>query len=68
VETDPDAPGMRGLDIARVDFSSLSLTMVSSICVLSSIGSSRMAESADSDTGMWVVELDSADDGELLPQ
>jgi len=63
VETDPDAPGMRGLDIARVRlFFSFTCNGTKYPCALVH-WFSRMAELPDRDTGMWVVEPDSADDG-----
>jgi hypothetical protein len=63
VETDPDAPGMRGLDIARVRlFFSFTCNGTKYPCALV-YWFSRMAELPDRDTGMWVVEPDSADDG-----
>lgn len=63
VETDPDAPGMRGLDIARVRlFFSFTYNGIKYPCALVH-WFSRVAESADRGTGMWVVEPDSTDDG-----
>jgi hypothetical protein len=66
VETDPDAPGMRGLDIARVRlFFSFAYNGTKYPCALVH-WFSRVAESADRGTGMWVVEPDSVDDGRPL--
>ena len=63
VETDPDAPGMRGLDIARVRlFFSFTYDGIKYPCALVHWFSCT-AESADRGTRMWVVEPDSADDG-----
>ena len=63
VETDPDAPGMRGLDIARVRlFFAFTYNGIRYPCALIH-WFSRVAESADGGTGMWVVEPDSEDDG-----
>jgi hypothetical protein len=61
--TDPDVPGMRGLDVARVRlFFSFTFNGIKYLCALVHWYSCA-AESADSGTGMWVVEPDSADDG-----
>jgi len=63
VETDPDAPGMAGLDIARVRlFFSCTFNGVKYPCALVQ-WFSRVGESADPGTGMWVVEPDVTDDG-----
>jgi hypothetical protein len=63
VETDPDAPGMAGLDIARVClFFSCKFNGVQYPCALVH-WFSRVGQSADPGTGMWVVEPDVTDDG-----
>ena len=65
VETDPDAPGMHGLDIAHVHlFFSFTYKYVKYPCALVH-WFSRVAESADEGTGMWVVESD-LDEGKPL--
>jgi hypothetical protein len=62
VETDPDAPGMLGLDIARVHlFFSCKFNGVKYPCALVQ-WFSRVGQSADPGTGMWVVEPDVTDD------
>lgn len=63
VETDPDAPGMRGLDIARIRlFFSFTYNGTSYPCALVH-WFSCVDELPESDTGMWVVEPEFADDG-----
>ena len=63
VETDPNSPGMLGLDIARVQlFFSFTHKNVKYPCALVH-WFSRMSESVDSSTGMWVVEREVTDDG-----
>lgn len=62
VETDPDAPGMAGLDIARVYlFFSCTFNGVKYPCALVH-WFSRVGQSADPGTGMWIVEPDFTDD------
>ena len=62
VETDPDAPGMAGLDIARVRlFFSCNYNGVKYPCALVQ-WFSRVGQSADPGTGMWVIEPDVTDD------
>ena len=62
VETDPDAPGMRGLDVARVRlFFSFAYNGIKYPCALVH-WFSCVAEPAENDTGMWVVEPEFADD------
>ena len=64
VETDPDAPRMRSLDIARVRlFFSFTFHGTKYPCALVH-WFSRAGESADRGTGMWVVNPDSLEDGE----
>jgi hypothetical protein len=66
VETDPDAPGMAGLDIARVRlFFSCTFNGIRYPCALVQ-WFSRVGQSADPGTGMWVVEPDVTDDDEPL--
>jgi hypothetical protein len=66
VETDPDAPGMAGLDIARVRlFFSCTFNGVKYPCALVQ-WFSRVGQSADPGTGMWVVEPDITDNGEPI--
>lgn len=63
VETDPDAPGMAGLDIARVHlFFLFKFNNVKYPCALVQ-WFSCIGQSADPGTGMWVVEPDVTDDG-----
>jgi hypothetical protein len=63
VETDPDAPGMAGLDIARVIlFFSCTFDGLKYPCALVQ-WFSRVGQSADPGTGMWVVEPDVTDEG-----
>ena len=63
VETDPDAPGMAGLDIARVIlFFSCTFDGSKYPCALVQ-WFSRVGQSADPGTGMWVVEPDVTDEG-----
>ena len=63
VETNPNAPGMAGLDIARVRlFFSCTFNSVKYPCALIQ-WFSRVGESADPGTGMWVVKPDITDDG-----
>ena len=63
VETDPDAPGMAGLDIARVHlFFSCKFNSVKYPCALVQ-WFSRVGQSADPETGMWIVQPDVTDDG-----
>lgn len=63
VETDPDAPGMRGLDVARVRlFFSFIYNDIKYPCALVH-WFSCVAEPAESDAGMWAVEPEFADDG-----
>ena len=63
VETDPDASGMAGLDIARVClFFSCKFDGVKYPCALVH-WFSRVGQSADPGTGMWIVEPDLTDDG-----
>ena len=63
VETDPDAPGIAGLDIACVHlFFSCKFNGTKYPCALVH-WFSHVGQSADSGTGMWVVEPDVTDDG-----
>lgn len=63
VETDPDAPGMAGLDIACVHlFFSCKFNGIKYPCALVH-WFSCVGQSADPGTGMWVVEPDFTDDG-----
>jgi len=63
VETDPDASGMRGLDVARVRlFFSFTYNGTKYPCALVR-WFSCVAEPDESDTGMWVVEPEFTDDG-----
>jgi hypothetical protein len=62
VETDPNVPGMAGLDIARVRlFFSCTFNRVKYPCALVH-WFSRVNQSADPETGMWVVEPDFTED------
>jgi hypothetical protein len=64
--TDPDVPGMCGLNIAHVRlFFSFTFNGIKYLCTLVH-WYSRAAESADTGTRMWVVEPDSTDDGKLF--
>lgn len=66
VNTDPSAEGMRGLDIARVRlFFSFSYEGVKYPCALVH-WFSRVDDSPDDYTGMWVVEPEISNDGEPL--
>jgi hypothetical protein len=66
IKTDPDAPGMAGLDIAHVRlFFSCTFNGVKYPCALVD-WFSHVGQSADSGTGMWVVEPDVTDDGAPL--
>ena len=63
VETDPTAPRMRGLDIARVRlFFSFIFRGVFYPCALVR-WYSRIGDGPDDDTGMWVVKEDEDPDG-----
>ena len=63
VETNLDAPGMRGLDVARVRvFFSFDHNNIEYPCALVR-WFSCVAEPAETNTGMWVVEPEFADDG-----
>ena len=63
VETDPDAPGMAGLDIAHVIlFFSCTFDGLKYSCALVQ-WFSRVGQSADPGTGMWVVEPYVTDEG-----
>lgn len=63
VETDPDSSGMCGLDIAHVQlFFSFIHNNIKYPCALIH-WFSRISGSADSSTGMWVVEPDLTNDG-----
>ena len=64
VNADSSIDGMRGLEIARVRlFFSFSHDGVEYPCALVR-WFSRVGDSPDDDTGMWVVEPDTLDDGE----
>ena len=66
VETNPDAPGMAGLDIARVRlFFSFKFNGVKYPCALVH-WFSHVGQSADPGTGMWTVEPDVTNDGESI--
>jgi hypothetical protein len=66
VETDPDAPGMDGLEIARVHlFFSFTFQGVKYPCALVH-WFSHVGQSADPGMGMWTVEPDVMDDGAPL--
>ena len=63
VNTDPSLEGMRGLEIARVQlFFSFSHEGVEYHCALVH-WFSRVGDSPDDWTGMWIVEPDALDDG-----
>ena len=63
VETDPDAPGMLGLDVARVRlFFSFSYRGKFYPCVLIH-WFFRVGDEPDEDTGMWIVERELNADG-----
>ena len=63
VNTDPSLEGMRGLEIARVQlFFSFSHEGVEYHCALVH-WFSRVGDSPDDRTGMWIVEPDALDDG-----
>ena len=63
VETNADAPGMAGLDIARVRlFFLCKFNGVKYPCALVQ-WFSRVGQSADPGTGMWIVKPDVTDDG-----
>jgi hypothetical protein len=63
VETDSMAPGMRGLDIARVfQFFSFNYRDVFYPCALIR-WYSRVGDGPDEDTGMWIVEPQFSPDG-----
>ncbi|KAF8488240.1 hypothetical protein F5888DRAFT_1623289, partial [Russula emetica] len=58
VSTDPEAEGMRGLDIARVRlFFEFSFKGIKYPCALIQ-WFSRVADGPDEDTGMWIVQPD----------
>ena len=66
VETDPDAPGMDGLEIAHVHlFFSFTFQGVKYPCALVH-WFSHVGQSADPGMGMWTVEPDVMDDGAPL--
>ena len=66
METNPDAPGMEGLEIAHVClFFSLTFQGVKYPCALVH-WYSHVGQSADSDMGMWSVQPDVMDDGAPL--
>jgi hypothetical protein len=66
LNTDPSMEGMRGLDVARVKlFFSFSHDGIEYPCALMH-WFSRVGDSPDVDTGMWVVKPDISDDGEKL--
>ena len=66
IETDPDAPGMAGLEIAHVLlFFSCKFNGVKYPCALVD-WFSHVGYSADPGTGMWVVEPDITVDGAPL--
>ena len=62
VETDPDAPGMAGLDIACVILFSCTFDGLKYPCALVQ-WFSHLGQPADPGTGMWVVEPDVTDEG-----
>ena len=66
VETDPDALGMAGLDIARAQlFFSCTFDGVKYPCALVH-WFSCVGQSADPGTGMWIVEPDVMEDGAAI--
>lgn len=63
VETDPDLPGMRGLDVARV-FAFLSFRFHGKRYPCALVHwFSRVGEEPDEQTGMWIVKPDVTHDG-----
>ncbi|KZP07564.1 hypothetical protein FIBSPDRAFT_965518 [Athelia psychrophila] len=64
IETDANAPGMRGLDVAQVKaFLSFTHKSVTYPCALVS-WFSRLGDKPDETTGMWILEADFDDDDE----
>lgn len=66
INTDAPVPGMRGMDVARAKlFFSFTVNRVKYPCALIN-WFSRVGDSVDENTGMWVVEPDYDEDG--IPQ
>ncbi|KZP09744.1 hypothetical protein FIBSPDRAFT_963695 [Athelia psychrophila] len=64
IETDANAPGMRGLDVAQVKaFLSFTYNSIAYPCALVS-WFSRLGDKPDVTTGMWMLEADFRDDDE----